>query len=306
MSKFKLIADIDKMSKHQLLEAIDQIESVEMLTELKDFISEEGILTESVAEFVKSTEEFLKHGSFPLWNRLSDKEDENGDGEINDADKIGYVAKVIAGLYFYMKKDLRNSDEEAFSMVVKNLTKHNIDKNVKAQVEKNAQLKKFTDNVMANYSKPETKVTLTKHLDAIKDYYLSDLPAKVTEGSDSEYYWVVKRKTDKTLSVVTGPWAYEEEAFNDCDEWGNSNYFVVPGTKKLPIDPEAKKLAEGINNPDYAYYVVVDGKIASGWEYKEDAKDALEDQPGEGKVVAKVTLKKLGLSAEKDEDWLKG
>jgi hypothetical protein len=69
-------------------------------------------------------------------------------------------------------------------MVVKNLTKHDIDKNVKAQVEKNAQLSKFVDNVMANYSKPATKTQLSGYLTKIQDYYLSDLPAEITEGKE--------------------------------------------------------------------------------------------------------------------------
>ena len=243
MSKFNLVAAVDRLSKPMMLENLDCNKELNLI-ELKDFISEQGIVQESVSDFIKSSREYLSHGSFPMWARIADKEDENGDGKIDDADKKGYIAKVIAGLYFYMKKDLRNSDEDAFKMVVNNLTKHNIDKNVKSQVEKNAQLAKFVDNVVTNYEDPATKQKLHKYLNAIQDYYLSDLPAKMTESVDK------------------------------------------------------------INNPDYAFYVVGKNKIISGWEYREDAKDALEDTPGvDAKVYSKVTLKKLGLDADNDSDW---
>ncbi len=62
-----------------------------------------------------------------------------------------------------------------------------------------------------------------------------------------------------------------------------------------------------INQKDYIFYVVVDNKIQSGWEYVEDAKEMLEDLPSgkKGKVYKKVGLKKLGLNPDNNEDWEK-
>jgi hypothetical protein len=47
------------------------------------------------------------------------------------------------------------------------------------------------------------------------------------------------------------------------------------------------------NQKDYKYYVWIPGeeKIVSGWEYREDAKDSLEDLPPSLKRVAKVSAK---------------
>jgi hypothetical protein len=65
----------------------------------------------------------------------------------------------------------------------------------------------------------------------------------------------------------------------------------------------------GINNPDYLFWVVVDGKIESGWEYIEDAKDQVrENLPAGkiGKIFKRLGLKKIGLNPDNDEDWIKG
>lgn len=66
--------------------------------------------------------------------------------------------------------------------------------------------------------------------------------------------------------------------------------------------------ATKMDQPDYKYYVVVDGKIETGWENREDAKDQLDELPPnkKGKVVAKVTLKKMDLEPERDSDWVCG
>lgn len=314
MSKFNLVAAVDRLSKPMMLENLDCNKELNLI-ELKDFISEQGIVQESVSDFIKSSREYLSHGSFPMWARIADKEDENGDGKIDDADKKGYIAKVIAGLYFYMKKDLRNSDEDAFKMVVNNLTKHNIDKNVKSQVEKNAQLAKFVDNVVANYEDPATKQKLHKYLNALQDYYLSDLPAKMTEAvnlSDEQAAKMIfdKIKGTPNLNLVN----VEKLVTKYLGMVGKAPTDVKYLTAIVYSDLKELDLAESkntsspdkINNPDYAFYVVGKNKIISGWEYREDAKDALEDTPGvDAKVYSKVTLKKLGLDADNNSDWAK-
>ena len=57
-----------------------------------------------------------------------------------------------------------------------------------------------------------------------------------------------------------------------------------------------------INMKDYKFWVVADGKIQSGWEYKEDAQDGLEDHP-KGKVLTRQGLKSKGLDPDNDAHW---
>ncbi len=71
-----------------------------------------------------------------------------------------------------------------------------------------------------------------------------------------------------------------------------------------------EKLAE-INNPDYTHYVIVNGKIESGWEYPEDAKDnareILDNQPHTAvKIYSLRHLNKIGLDPDDDANWLVG
>lgn len=69
-----------------------------------------------------------------------------------------------------------------------------------------------------------------------------------------------------------------------------------------------KVVAEGINNPDYVVYVLVNGKIESGWEYSEDAKEHLSDLPAGkvGRVVSKIGLQRMGINPEDDGAWHTG
>lgn len=60
------------------------------------------------------------------------------------------------------------------------------------------------------------------------------------------------------------------------------------------------------NNPDYEYYLLwkPNGvlKIASGWEYHEDAVEALNELGTMG-VYRRSHLADIGLSPERDKDW---
>lgn len=62
-----------------------------------------------------------------------------------------------------------------------------------------------------------------------------------------------------------------------------------------------------MNQKDYKFYVIVNDKIQSGWEYEEDAKDMLKDLPPDqkGKIYKKGGLKKLDLDPENNDHWLK-
>jgi len=77
----------------------------------------------------------------------------------------------------------------------------------------------------------------------------------------------------------------------------------------MDLDKIAAKVVEAkINQRDYKFWVVVDGKIESGWEYSEDAKDQLGNLPPgkKGKVLAKAGLRQLGLDPDDDNAWHKG
>jgi hypothetical protein len=61
----------------------------------------------------------------------------------------------------------------------------------------------------------------------------------------------------------------------------------------------------------YTHFVVdpVERYIRSGWEYEEDAKDALREDREDGrrglKVVARRSLERLGLDPEDKESWMR-
>ena len=78
----------------------------------------------------------------------------------------------------------------------------------------------------------------------------------------------------------------------------------------MSINDKIKKyLNEGkINNPDYEWWVVVNGKIVSGWEYEEDAADAVKDLPRrmKGEVYDREELEEIDLNPDNDKDWGSG
>jgi len=64
--------------------------------------------------------------------------------------------------------------------------------------------------------------------------------------------------------------------------------------------------ARKTNQKDYKYWVVSDGKINAGNEFKEDAQDVMNDFKESGlsaKVYTLQGLKKLGLDPDKNGDW---
>lgn len=62
------------------------------------------------------------------------------------------------------------------------------------------------------------------------------------------------------------------------------------------------------NNPNYSHYVVAKGKIESGWEYKEDAKEHVSENLPDSlkagaKVVAKSALSRHSIDPENNDHW---
>lgn len=63
------------------------------------------------------------------------------------------------------------------------------------------------------------------------------------------------------------------------------------------------------NQKDYQFYVVVNDKIHSGWEYREDAQDMVDEIKEDGtkaKIYKKAGLKKLNLNPDNNKDWKEG
>lgn len=63
------------------------------------------------------------------------------------------------------------------------------------------------------------------------------------------------------------------------------------------------------NQKGYEFYVVVNNKIQSGWEYREDAQDMVDELKENGtkaKIYKKAGLKKLGLNPDNNKDWKEG
>ena len=73
----------------------------------------------------------------------------------------------------------------------------------------------------------------------------------------------------------------------------------------------AKSLVAKWNDDGYRFYVVLDGesKIESGWEYREDAKDRLDEMMEDGvkgKIFARRALLAMGMNPDDDSNWHTG
>lgn len=152
----------------------DEKQLMESVFGMKDMLNEDGqVLNESVQKFIDDAREFVKHGNFPLWKAKTDKEDENNDGTIDDLDGLYYFSKVIAGLVYYMKRNLK-SDVDSFDSIVSGLTTVvGVDVNVKTQAEKHESLSRYVDKVADGFNTPEMKAKLSNHIDKIEQYYLA-------------------------------------------------------------------------------------------------------------------------------------
>jgi len=63
-----------------------------------------------------------------------------------------------------------------------------------------------------------------------------------------------------------------------------------------------------MNDKEYKYYVILpDGKIESGWEYKEDAEDQKENLPDKfiktAKIIKLKGLKTKNIDPDNDKNW---
>ena len=90
---------------------------------------------------------------------------------------------------------------------------------------------------------------------------------------------------------------------------------LEPNTRngKWAMDVMGKRIWDEIategkyNQKDYKFFLISSsGKIHSGWEFKEDAKDAQDETPKAGKILTAIGVKQLGLDVNTDSDWEEG
>tara|TARA_R110000824_G_scaffold397559_2_gene600558 strand:- start:606 stop:887 length:282 start_codon:yes stop_codon:yes gene_type:complete len=75
------------------------------------------------------------------------------------------------------------------------------------------------------------------------------------------------------------------------------------------IVQEAKVLIGKNNDKDYKFYTVVKDKIEGGWEYKDDAKDNIDEMKEEGirgKILSITGLERKGIDPNDDKNWTSG
>jgi hypothetical protein len=178
MNQFSLINALHEESERRT--QFDRL-LIEDLFEVQSYIGEDGnILNERLESFLKDAREFISHGNFPLFQRMKMKgtaEDENEDGEIDHLDAILFMSKVVGGLWYYMQKDVRNTAEESFDMIVRGLTTQSgVVDNMKAMTDRQAKLKDFAEKTAKDFKNPSMKQTLRKYLDALESYYLKKVP----------------------------------------------------------------------------------------------------------------------------------
>lgn len=219
MSNFNMIKEAND-STESLAESIVLIQEVQ---ELVNFTGADGeIIEESVAQFIKDAREFITHGLLPHYIRKSDeqKDDENRDGAVTDPeDKLWYFAKMVGGLMYYMKKDIKANNNSAFQMVSKGMISDaHVDQNIKAMAEKN--LQSFIKTVAEKFKDPSVKSQLSKYLDDLESYFTVSTETPVTEDTYSGAtlsapgYYIL----DKGSNVVAGPYTTEVAAI-DSEEY---------------------------------------------------------------------------------------
>jgi hypothetical protein len=80
---------------------------------------------------------------------------------------------------------------------------------------------------------------------------------------------------------------------------------VVAELDPNPTCRKCMELDNPINDPEYQFYVLDEENVIwAGNEYREDAEEALDNlPPGDYRVVAKRTLKKIGIDPDDDRSW---
>lgn len=93
---------------------------------------------------------------------------------------------------------------------------------------------------------------------------------------------------------------------NEFDEWKTT----VPSVGESCFgNYEYSNMCESFDQPEYKRYVVINGKIESGWDYTEDAKDRkneLEEDGIPSKILSRQFLIRNGIDPSDDGNWITG
>lgn len=86
--------------------------------------------------------------------------------------------------------------------------------------------------------------------------------------------------------------------FRAADFGANARHYADGFEARRQAFPETMSLYKrNPRKPEYQFFVVVDGKVASGWSYRADANDAAKEWPrGVAKVYARKALERMGFT----------
>lgn len=130
-----------------------------------------------------------------------------------------------------------------------------------------------------------------------------EYPKRLRKKSVDELKFIIK---DAQEAMKANPDSEKSKNGYYADE---VNYAAMELKRRKDGGKQEVDESNNMNQEGYKYYVVVDDNIESGWYNRDDAKEHVaENLPDEqnGKVVAKVSLSKLGLDPDNDSDWLGG
>jgi hypothetical protein len=130
----------------------------------------------------------------------------------------------------------------------------------------------------------------------------SEMEGNLYKTAHKEESHVERKRIEAAHELSIAATAFEQAGLH---KFAEASTILVE--KVLNVTASIEKIAN-INNPDYKYYVIVSGKIESGWEYSEDAKDnareILEFQPRSAvKIYSLRHLNKIGLDPDDDDNW---
>lgn len=98
------------------------------------------------------------------------------------------------------------------------------------------------------------------------------------------------------------------EDINEKEDITFSLNLLIPYTKQnvqnIPNEQYTGEDEKKLNNQEYKYYIISKGRILSGWEFKEDARDALKELPPVRRSESRVVSKRdMTIDVSDDGNW---
>jgi hypothetical protein len=151
----------------------------------------------------------------------------------------------------------------------------------------------------------------------MSQYQEGDIVKSALVGSGNNFYGIIRHVCTKInkVDVAWGGGAISQHdpdelmpVFGDDDSMSNFSRRSIPATL-IGKSKKAKGLIGKNNDKDYKFYTVVKDKIEGGWEYKDDAKDNIDEMKEEGirgKILSITGLKSKGIDPNDDKNWTSG